>query len=351
MNDLEANKPSWFHPIRRWGHNKLIKSKKDLQKKLESLKDGTFNKRIQLDRETNVLARVLYNFIEYSKKNYLTAIIGILAIVLSPFILKAFLFYGLAGFLGRSNPVKLTPTVREITNDTAIGNQGRKLEVEVSKDRPFTVKQGYLAAHDSEGCKKKTKLIWSKKYFFLSCAAGLTNLTRVYLNKDQTQPSKVVITTEDPDSRIVEIKLNDHPGIVIRPSAVAGVSGAIKLRSKWIFNNLNSLITGQIRYLIFHGSGSIYVEGFKGIENNQPEEKNFSIDQDKLVGFDSRIDLKASRTETFWPYLWGKEALVEYSFVGPYNMLYELGSLKMGKDGITSFFSNMLNAIGKVFGL
>ena len=33
LNDLEANKPSWFHPIRRWGHNKLIKSKKDLQKK------------------------------------------------------------------------------------------------------------------------------------------------------------------------------------------------------------------------------------------------------------------------------------------------------------------------------
>ena len=351
IRDLEANMPSIFSPIDRFYHKKNIKFKRRSLKELESLKNNTYHERYNLDQKTNALARVLYNFIEYAKKHYLVVISGILALILLPLVLKFILYYILAGNLGKSQPVKLTQAINQPDPDTMVGAQASKLEVEIHEDRPFTVKQGYLAAHDNQGCKKETKWIWSKKYWLLSLAAGLHNMTRVYLGKDQSVPSKVIMTTEDPDSQIVEIKLENHPGIVIRPSAVAGTSGSIKLRSKWVLNNLNSLITGQIRYLIFHGTGSVYVEGFKGIESNQPGANNTSIDQDKLLGFDSRLLLKASRTETFWPYLRGREALVEYSFSGPYDMLYELGSLKKEKDGVTSFFNTMLSSIGKVFGL
>jgi len=349
IEDLKAKKPSWFSPIDRWRHNSKIKIREKGAEALEDLKSGAYEERLKLSQNTSTLACFLYDFVQYAKENYLKVLSVIFVLILSPFILKASLFI-LAGKLYRAQPLKLTPVNQKVINDTIIGKQDNKLEVEVQKDRPLLVRQGYLAGHDPRGCKKETKWFFKKRYPIVSIAAGLWMLTRVYLKNDQSKSSVVIITTEDPDTQIAEIKLENHPGMVIRPAAVAGISGPIKLRSKWVFNNLTSYITGQIRYFIFYGTGSIYVKGFKGIEANQPGSEIFSIDQDKLVGFDSRRNFKASRTETFFAYSGGKEALVECSFSGEYNMLYELASFEIDKDGVTSFFNSVIGATGKFFG-
>ena len=76
-------------------------------------------------------------------------------------------------------------------------------------------------------------------------------------------------------------------------------------------------MTGQLRYIIFYGTGCIYVEGDGGVNAVEMQPEQFTrVEQPLVMGFDSKLVYSTARTETFWPYFKNRTLLVDDQFSG-----------------------------------
>jgi uncharacterized protein (AIM24 family) len=149
--------------------------------------------------------------------------------------------------------------------------------------------------------------------------------------------------------------LNHHPGVILHPKHIVGVSGDIRLRTRWSFLNLHSWLSGQHRFIIFYGTGRIFVEGQEGVAGMSPGRKRMRLEEPLLMGFDSGLEYAVSRTETFWPYFRGRTALFDLEFQGDGMFLRQIApdSGKRPKTVAEKIFSGVTSSfqvIGKFFG-
>jgi hypothetical protein len=72
--------------------------------------------------------------------------------------------------------------------------------------------------------------------------------------------------------------------------------------------SLNAWLTMQLRFIVFHGPGCLVVRGGRGVRV-EPAAAGRIFGQNQLVGFSADLAYSVTRTETFAPYLFGREQL------------------------------------------
>jgi hypothetical protein len=80
------------------------------------------------------------------------------------------------------------------------------------------------------------------------------------------------------------------------------------ITSHWRLFSLNAWLTMQLRFIVFHGPGCLVVRGGRGVRV-EPAAAGRIFGQDQLVGFSADLAYSVTRTETFAPYLFGREQL------------------------------------------
>lgn len=172
--------------------------------------------------------------------------------------------------------------------------------------------------------------------------------------KNNAEKGSVVLSSDISDMRIVEVCLTEHPGFVVHPTHLVGVSGNIQIKTRWLIGYLHSWLTGQFRYIIFYGTGCLYLEGRGGINIVELKQETVGIDEHSVMGFDTRLAFSTCRTETFYPYLKGKTSLIDGQFSGTGYFLRQISPTQIagktsGKKRL-QFLMNIISAIGKFFG-
>ncbi|HXH80818.1 hypothetical protein [Nocardioides sp.] len=193
----------------------------------------------------------------------------------------------------------------------------------------------------------RSRLLYDWSSPFISYAAGLYGLSRI--TGDEGITSVTLSTPADPDSYLMRIDFTDHPGLVMRPRHVVGVIGMPGLETRWRWG-IQSFATWQVRYIMFTGSGSLIVQGSGDVVATSPQGRSTRMDQNLVMGFDSRLTVGVNRTEVFWPYLWGTTPLVDDEFTGPHPLFWQKSDAGGPSNPIAKAFGAMFSGLGKLLG-
>ena len=193
----------------------------------------------------------------------------------------------------------------------------------------------------------RSRLLYDWSAPFVSFAAGLHGLSRI--TGDGQATSATLATPDDPDSYLMRIDFQDHPGVVMRPRHVVGVIGTPVLETRWRWG-LQCLATWQVRYIMFAGTGSLIVQGSGDVVATNPQGRSTRMEQSLVMGFDSRLVVGVNRTEVFWPYLWGRTPLVDEEFAGRHPLFWQKSSVDGPSNPIAKVFDAFFSAFGKLLG-
>jgi hypothetical protein len=166
----------------------------------------------------------------------------------------------------------------------------------------------------------------------------------------------VISATKDPLSEVGIIHLSEGAAFVCQPRSLAGViqdrSNPIGITRHWRLGHLQSWLTLQLRFLVFHGPGQLIMKGCRGIRI-EPAGTGRLINQAATLGFSANLDYANTRCETFILYWTGKEDLFNDLFTGaPGVYVYEeMPDLKR-TTGITGRgLEGFTDAVLKIFGV
>lgn len=157
----------------------------------------------------------------------------------------------------------------------------------------------------------RSRLLYDWTSPFISFAAGLFGPSRV--TGDERGSSATLATPDNPNSYLMRIDFKDHPGLVMHPKHVVGVIGTPELETRWRWG-IQTLATWQLRYIMFAGTGSLIVQGNGDVVAENPQGLSTRMEQNLVMGFNSRLTVGVNRTEVFWPCLRRRTPLVDDEF-------------------------------------
>lgn len=275
-------------------------------------------------------------------------------IVVTPWLLKTVIYFGIAPLVEKLPPVQIIAREPDAAPEFTPSSVSR--EVEILPGQELLVLPDFLQGLSRDAL-KRTRWFLNWRLPVSSALSRMILLTSV--SPAGLDPTKVTVSsTKDPLGEVGILSIPEGGTMIMQPRALAGVvkpvSGPIRISSEWRLGSLHGWLTMQLRYLVFHGPCQLIVKGCRGVKaetlNGAPSRL---LDQSATLGFSAHLDYSNSRYETFMPYLQGKKDLFKDQFAGTQGVfLYEEmpdggeSSAKGGK-GIEGF----LEAILKIFGL
>ncbi len=82
----------------------------------------------------------------------------------------------------------------------------------------------------------------------------------------------------------------------------------------------------QVHYIMFAGTGSLIVQSSGDVVATNPRGRSTRMEQNLVMGFDSRLTVGVNRTEVFWPYLRRRTPLVDDEFTGLHPLFWQKSS-------------------------
>ena len=273
----------------------------------------------------------------------------LLGIVLMPFAIRTLFYYVLAPFVERRRVIRLgdarQPTVTvEAPTATSIG-------IRPSAGEELLVRQGFLQS-SARGGAKATQWLLDWHHPISSVAAGLTFLTRISAHDGALT---TVSAVDDAFAEVAMITLPAGAACVLQPRALVGViqptGQPLRIRGKWRLTTLAAWLTMQLRFLVFHGPAKLIVKGGRGVRIESAE-RGRVFGQDQLVGFSTDLAYSVTRTETFAPYLFGRESLLKDQVAeGGGVLIVEEAPSAGRKHGVRHGLEGLVDAGLKVFGI
>lgn len=221
----------------------------------------------------------------------------------------------------------------------------------ITENEELLIHSEYLQSSFTGG-EKDTKWLLDWTYPLSSLASGLVALTRIRA----ARPGSIVISaTNNPLSEIAVLTLPAGSAIVLQPRSIVGVltrmGCPVRITRHWRLGSLHAWLTLQMRYLVFHGDAKLIVQGCRGIRV-EAAESGRSINQAATMGFSANVSYKTIRTETFWPYLTGKQALFNDCFTGESGCyIYEETPYCGRKPGVGRGLEGLTDSVLKIFGI
>ncbi len=268
---------------------------------------------------------------------------AVVALVFAPIIWAAVLYYIVARMATVQKPILLRDGSAA---DLSCTFPRTSINIELSPGDAICCQSELLTQHDK--CPKQTAIFWSWRAIGVSVLSGLTLCTRIKNGCDKKL--RLALSASDSEMEISEIVLCEDSEMVIHVAHIVAIKGDVSVVAKWRFGSLHSWLTGQFRYLLFRGAGSIFVAAPRGIEGYQLEGQVQSVEQRIIVGFDSRLLYSVKRTETFVAYLRGKASLFDDCFSGSGMILRRNACPANWKSPFEKVYGPVFAAIGKLLG-
>ncbi len=318
------------------------------EKQLGELNKQLGQKFIQLKDLEQKLGGVWKLLVVNFQENWTNIFYIILLFLFANPLWKVFCFYVVAPFADKTPPIQLT---NHLTDGNIVHKEAEKtVNIKVDRLNPLYVRMDYMNQYD-RNLTKRTRLFWRWSAPFISYASGLFELTE-FTTRSTVENGTVVLSPKKVSDYITEIELQQHHGLVIHPAYIVGISGDIQVKTQWVWS-FHSWLTGQHRYIIFYGTGKLYLEGSGGIYVMESAPAKTSVESHLLIGFDSRLGYSTIRTETFWPYFRNKVSLIDNQFSGKGVFLRQaVATVKVltPMEKNFQFISNLTSIIGKFFG-
>lgn len=272
------------------------------------------------------------------------ALVAVLVIVM-PALLRTLSYFVLMPLVSRTQrPLELASADESAAADLRTAPAVRTLGVHLGEGEVLSARSEHVRPVQGS---VRSRLLYDWSSPFISYAAGLYGLSRVTGDADGTVAT--LATPDDPDSYLMRMDFTDHPGVVVHPRHVVGVIGAPTLRTQWRWG-ITPLVRWQVRYIMFAGTGSLVVQGTGDVSAERPGGRSTRMDQNLVMGFDSRLLVGVRRTEAFVPYLWGRTSLVVDEFTGAHPFLWQKSTTHGSANPVTRTFNAVFSAIGKVLG-
>ena len=268
-----------------------------------------------------------------------------LLLVLMPGVLRTVSYFVLMPLVKRAHsPIHLAGGSDHARAALRTGAAERTLTVQLGADEVLSARSEHV--RPVQGA-IRSRLLYDWSSPFVSFAAGLYGLSRI--TGDGGATSATLAAPDDPDSYLMRIDFHEHPGVVMRPRHVVGVIGTPELRTRWRWG-IQSLATWQVRYIMFAGTGSLIVQGSGDVVATNPHGRSTRMEQNLVMGFDSRLAVGVNRTEVFWPYLWRRTPLVDDEFTGSHPLFWQKSSAEGPSNPVAKVFDAFYSAFGKVLG-
>lgn len=276
------------------------------------------------------------------------ALLALIAITLVPFAYRAIAYFVLAPIAARWPPMRFGPDGIALPAPGA-ARSAISISIMLGPNDEALVRQDYLQSSSLRG-EKRTRWLLDWRHPLTSFASGMRFLTKVRGDGERVTLSAV----KDPFAELAVLALPQGAACVLRPSALAGVVQAggqpLHITSHWRIFSLPALLTWQWRYLAFHGPGQLVVKGGRGVRI-EPAERGRIVGEGQIIGFSTDLAYSVIRSETFWPYFFGREALLKDRLeAGSGVVLIEEAPLA-GRSGIRRGFEGMADAVLKLAGI
>lgn len=243
---------------------------------------------------------------------------ALLAIILTPYAIRLVFFFLLAPYAERRRSILLRGPDGRIAIPMPAAST-TSVTIRLGAYEELLVRQDYLQSASVEGA-KSTRWLLDWRHPLSSLVTGLCFLTRITGADARTTVSAV----HDPLAEVTILDLPEGAGCVLQPRALAAVAHPagqpLRITSHWRLFSLAAWLTLQLRYLQFHGPGRLILKGCRGIRS-EAAEKGRIFGQSQLVGFSADLRYSVARTETFWPYFLGREALFKDKVEGGSGLL------------------------------
>jgi hypothetical protein len=281
---------------------------------------------------------------QWAKVWKILLVVAVLALVLPPFSRVLSYFVLMPVIRTRARPIYLSGDPLKVETAVVLAPAERTLEVQLRAGEVLTARSEHVRPVQG---KVRSRLLFDWSSPFISFGAGLYDMSRVI--GDERLTSATLSTPDDPDSYLMRIDFVDHPGLVMHPRHVVGVVGEPVLRTAWRWG-LTAVARWQVRYILFSGTGSLIVQGSGDVTATNPAGGASRMDQNLVMGFDTRLVLGIDRTEVFWPYLRGKTPLVDDRFAGEAPFFWQKSSPEGPANPIARAFNTLFSAVGKLLG-
>lgn len=360
---LKRNTPSLWNYTDYVIHMQKIRAAERLEEEYASLYRKTIMKNRSLLRPIDKLKNQINNseqnkstFIRYfdkakaffySNANQLwsSILVILFSVFCGPTIWKFTWYYFIAPLAKNFAPMRLISS--DAKGSIKYGNSENVLSAIIEPGNSLLARMDWVQRYNEQG-EKKSQLFFDRSSPFICYAAGLKNLTKITSPEDLS----IYVDLAHPKNaqyHISEVKLENHPGIVVYPQNIVALSGNINLKSQWRFFNLHSWLTNQFRYITLYGTGRVYLTGVGIVKPSVPGIDLSLLEHKLLIGFDARLAYMARRTETFLPYLKKYAALTDCGFIGDFPFFYQ--SVSSGEDKRQLDDHKIWTVLGRFFGL
>lgn len=280
------------------------------------------------------------------------AALALLGIVVSPWLLRTLLFWVVAPLAERRGAIRLAVQGGSESSISPSPCSATSVAVRLHEDEELLIRDSYLQKR-SLASRPRFRWLLSARYPLSSIASGMTFLTAIR-GKGQ---DITVSATRDPFAEVTTLSLPEGAACVLQPRAIAAlvqpIGRTIRIKSQWRLLTLNAYLTGQLRYLVFHGPARLIIKGARGVRVEQATQGRVFA-QDQLVGFSADLAYSVTRTETFMPYLIGSESLLKDK-VEAGNGILIVEEAPLANDGKSGGrrkgVEGVLDAVMKLFGI
>lgn len=243
-------------------------------------------------------------------RNVLRNALLLFALILTlPLLIRCLFYFALAPIAERRPSIRLSLSRGSEAAIPMAEPSRTSISIELVQGEQLLVRQGFLQS-TSEAGSKRTQWVLDWRHPLSSIASGLTFVTRIRGAGSRTTISAV----RDPLAEVTVLHLARGASCVLHPRALAAVVHSagepLKVTRHWRLTSLHAWLTLQLRYLVFHGPAQLVVKGSRGVRV-EPAESGRIFGQQQLVGFSTHLAYTVRRTETFWPYLLGREQLLK----------------------------------------
>ena len=290
------------------------------------------------------------------KRNALKALFIALIILLSPYLARM-IAWPLLKLLekGPAFYVRLRDDLEGTTTILA-EEPGSIVEATLGPGEALSCRSTDIRHFDRDNA--KGRVLYKKKAPLVSIAARLLLLTEVRAGPNEKQ--RVTIGGSDGeavDQQVVELKLTNHPGLVIHPSYIVALTGDFEVRSQWTLSR-HAVCSGQLRFIKLSGTGRVFLEGFGAVEVSTAKSNSPQLRHHSLIAFDGRLGYRIRRTEVFLPYLFGLAPPVEIGLRNETGadaddavFVWQKCSHPQNRDPASTVIGAIWSALGKILGL
>ncbi len=268
---------------------------------------------------------------------------------LTPYIYRTIVYYAVMRGVERARPVQLVPA--ESSGALHANRADRTLRVTLAHGEALWARERCVRPVVPGAASTQVMYDWRSP--LVSIAAGLFLLTRVRAREDGAAEVRATLSPTGrgaADRYVLEVRLEEHPGLVIHPKHLIALRGDIQIRRRWALGSLHAWATGQLRYVMLSGSGAIYLEGVGDVVAEDLHGESKQETHDSIVAFDGRLAYATRRTETFLPYLLGLKPLVEVGLQGEGCFVWQKTAEGEQSTFLEKTFGAFWSALGKVLG-